>query len=170
MSSAKAIEGRTTPLGQCRDRASERRPAALHERAYDQGRRAHTFHGGRQLYERSRSQYRCVLRLPAYLTRKCIARQFASFLGDTGLQAPDVLNPPQGPSEVEWSIVHKQEWEMKYLAFASLAVFVMLTSITDASAVVCARGVYRAGCAGPRGAVVAHRGPYGRVYARGVRY
>jgi hypothetical protein len=28
---------------------------------------------------------------------------------------------------------------------------------TDASAAVCARGVYRAGCAGPRGAVVAHR-------------
>jgi len=26
------------------------------------------------------------------------------------------------------------------------------TSITDASAVVCARGVYRAGCAGPHGA------------------
>jgi hypothetical protein len=47
---------------------------------------------------------------------------------------------------------------MKYLAFASVAVFVMLTSITDASAVVCARGVYRAGCVGPRGAVVAHRG------------
>jgi hypothetical protein len=58
---------------------------------------------------------------------------------------------------------------MKYLAFASLAVFVMLTSITDASAVVCARGVYRAGCAGPRGAVVAHRGPYGHAYVRGVR-
>jgi hypothetical protein len=59
---------------------------------------------------------------------------------------------------------------MKYLAFASLAVFVMLTSITDASAVVCARGVHRAGCVGPRGAVVAHRGPYGRVYVRGRRY
>jgi hypothetical protein len=59
---------------------------------------------------------------------------------------------------------------MKYLVFASLAVFVMLTSITDASAVVCARGVYRAGCVGPRGAVVAHRGYYGRLYARGVRY
>src|SRR5215208_5469365 len=29
-------------------------------------------------------------------------------------------------------------------------------SATDASAAVCARGVYRAGCAGPRGAVVAH--------------
>jgi len=59
---------------------------------------------------------------------------------------------------------------MKYLAFATLAVFAILTSITDASAVVCARGVYRAGCVGPRGAVVAHRGPYGRMYMRGVRY
>jgi hypothetical protein len=28
---------------------------------------------------------------------------------------------------------------------------------TDASAAVCARGVYRAGCVGPRGAVVARR-------------
>jgi hypothetical protein len=54
---------------------------------------------------------------------------------------------------------------MKYLAFAALAVFVLLTSITDASAVVCARGVYRAGCVGPRGAVVAHRAPHG-VYVR----
>ena len=30
-------------------------------------------------------------------------------------------------------------------------------SATDASAAVCARGVYRVGCAGPRGAVVARR-------------
>ena len=28
----------------------------------------------------------------------------------------------------------------------------------------CARGVYRAGCAGPRGAVVTHRGYYRRPY------
>jgi len=68
------------------------------------------------------------------------------------------------------SLRKREEIVMKYLAFASLAVFVLITSITDASAVVCARGVYRAGCAGPRGAVVAHRGPYGHVYARGVRY
>jgi len=56
---------------------------------------------------------------------------------------------------------------MKYLAFASLAVFVMLTSITDASAVVCARGVYRAGCAGPRGAVVAPPWTLWDAYTRG---
>jgi hypothetical protein len=45
---------------------------------------------------------------------------------------------------------------------------------TEASAVVCARGVYRAGCVGPHGAVVAHRGYgyrggavyRGRVYRR----
>ncbi|SDR23358.1 hypothetical protein SAMN05444161_2257 [Rhizobiales bacterium GAS191] len=29
---------------------------------------------------------------------------------------------------------------------------------TEASAVVCAKGVVRAGCAGPRGAAVVHRG------------
>jgi hypothetical protein len=60
---------------------------------------------------------------------------------------------------------------MKYLAAFSLASFLLISAISDASAVVCARGVYRAGCAGPRGAVVTHRGPYGRgVYMRGVRY
>jgi len=41
-------------------------------------------------------------------------------------------------------------------------------SATEAGAVVCARGVYRAGCAGPRGAVVAHRGYRGGVYRGGV--
>jgi hypothetical protein len=33
-------------------------------------------------------------------------------------------------------------------------------SATEASAVVCARGVYRAGCAGPNGAVGVRRGVY----------
>ena len=32
---------------------------------------------------------------------------------------------------------------------------------SDANAFVCARGLYRAGCAGPRGAIVGHRGYYG---------
>ena len=47
----------------------------------------------------------------------------------------------------------------------------MLLSTIDASAYVCARGVYRAGCVGPRGAVVVRhpyhpyvRHPYSRVY------
>lgn len=45
------------------------------------------------------------------------------------------------------------------LAAFTLAEFATLTALTvaPAEAVVCARGVYRAGCAGPRGAVVAPR-------------
>jgi hypothetical protein len=40
-------------------------------------------------------------------------------------------------------------------AFAALlGVFISL--VPKADAIVCARGVYRAGCAGPHGAVVAH--------------
>ena len=39
------------------------------------------------------------------------------------------------------------------LAFAATLSF----EPTDANAVVCARGVYRAGCAGPNGAVVVRR-------------
>jgi hypothetical protein len=38
----------------------------------------------------------------------------------------------------------------------------MLVGYTQANAVVCARGVYRAGCAGPHGAVVVRRHPYYR--------
>ena len=57
---------------------------------------------------------------------------------------------------------------MKYLGFAFLALFAVL-SITDASAVVCAKGVYRAGCVGPRGAAVAHR-TYRGAYMRATRY
>jgi hypothetical protein len=41
------------------------------------------------------------------------------------------------------------------LAFAATMTF----KTTGASAVVCARGVYRAGCAGARGAVVVRRAP-----------
>ncbi len=39
------------------------------------------------------------------------------------------------------------------------ASFLMLASVSDVHAVVCARGVYRAGCAGPNGTVVARRPP-----------
>jgi hypothetical protein len=57
---------------------------------------------------------------------------------------------------------------MRLLAIASLTVatFVisMLVGYTNANAVVCARGVYRAGCAGPRGAVVVDRHPYYRYH------
>jgi hypothetical protein len=41
------------------------------------------------------------------------------------------------------------------LAFGSTMTF----ESSDANAVVCARGVYRAGCAGARGAVVVHTAP-----------
>jgi hypothetical protein len=54
------------------------------------------------------------------------------------------------------------------LAFALLALFALIAVTPDANAVVCARGVYRAGCAGPRGAVVV-RHPYHYHYYRGVR-
>jgi len=40
-----------------------------------------------------------------------------------------------------------------FVAFAATMTF----ETTDANAVVCARGVYRAGCAGPRGAAVVRR-------------
>ena len=43
------------------------------------------------------------------------------------------------------------------LITATLLGATIALSATDASAAVCARGVYRAGCAGPRGAVVARR-------------
>jgi len=42
-------------------------------------------------------------------------------------------------------------------AVAAFMVIAMMASVEEANAVVCARGVYRAGCAGPRGAVVARR-------------
>jgi hypothetical protein len=58
---------------------------------------------------------------------------------------------------------------MKYLGFAFLALFALLISITDASAVVCAKGVYRAGCAGPNGKVAVRRGYHG-TYMRATRY
>ena len=48
---------------------------------------------------------------------------------------------------------------------------IVALSTTEASAVVCARGVYRAGCVGPHGGAVVVRHPYagrgvyhGRVY------
>jgi hypothetical protein len=53
------------------------------------------------------------------------------------------------------------------LTAALLGGFFAFTA-TEASAFVCARGVYRAGCAGPRGAVVGHRGYYGGVYRGGA--
>jgi hypothetical protein len=51
----------------------------------------------------------------------------------------------------------------KRLLFAVATFASVVAFMPEASAVVCARGPYRAGCAGPRGAVVAPRGGY---YAR----
>ena len=38
-------------------------------------------------------------------------------------------------------------------------VMLLLSAVTSAQAVVCANGVYRAGCAGPHGAVVVPKNP-----------
>ena len=57
---------------------------------------------------------------------------------------------------------------MKALVAGLLAVGLLAGTVAEANAVVCARGVYRAGCAGPRGAVVGHR-PYGYGGAAVVR-
>jgi len=60
---------------------------------------------------------------------------------------------------------------MKYVAFAFVGLFWLILSVPDANAVVCARGVYRAGCAGPRGGavVVAHPHCYWRAGVRVCR-
>ena len=42
---------------------------------------------------------------------------------------------------------------MKTIAFAVMIVGMLAGTVGEANAVVCARGVYHAGCAGPRGAV-----------------
>jgi hypothetical protein len=55
---------------------------------------------------------------------------------------------------------------MRLIAIAALTIATFITTMlvgyTQANAVVCARGVYRAGCAGPHGGVVVHRHPYYR--------
>jgi hypothetical protein len=69
---------------------------------------------------------------------------------------------------------------MKMTASALLVLGLLAVQVSEANAVVCARGVYRAGCAGPHGAVVAHppvgyggaavvRRPYGYGGAAVVR-
>jgi hypothetical protein len=69
---------------------------------------------------------------------------------------------------------------MKKIASGLLALGLLAAQIPEANAVVCAAGVYHAGCAGPRGAAVTHRHygyggaavvrPVGRCYYRaGVR-
>ncbi len=57
---------------------------------------------------------------------------------------------------------------MKTVVSALLALGLIAGTVAEANAVVCARGAYHAGCAGPHGAVVTHRG-YGYHGAAVVR-
>src|SRR5580658_219229 len=63
---------------------------------------------------------------------------------------------------------HRERSMMKMTASALLVLGLLAVQVSEANAVVCARGVYRAGCAGPHGAVVAHR-PVGYGGAAVVR-
>ena len=58
---------------------------------------------------------------------------------------------------------------MKTIALAALIVGMLVGTVADANAVVCAKGVYRAGCAGPHGAAVVHRPPVHCHYRYGRR-
>ena len=49
---------------------------------------------------------------------------------------------------------------MRKLSFAVIVVLGGLSLTHQANAVVCANGVYRAGCVGPNGAAVVHKTPY----------
>jgi hypothetical protein len=62
----------------------------------------------------------------------------------------------------------RREKIMKYLLSALTALFLFAYLAPDANAFVCARGVYRAGCVGPRGGVVVRRGPR-CIWRGGVR-
>jgi hypothetical protein len=53
----------------------------------------------------------------------------------------------------------------KFSLIIALAGASFFTQVESSEAFVCARGVYRAGCAGPAGSVV--RGPYGGTTYRG---
>ncbi len=58
---------------------------------------------------------------------------------------------------------------MKTIAFAALMVGMLVGMVGESEAAVCARGVYRAGCAGPHGAVVTHRAAPHCYYRAGRR-
>jgi hypothetical protein len=64
---------------------------------------------------------------------------------------------------------------MKAIVYSSLGALLLAAIPVEANAVVCAKGVYRAGCAGPRGTVTTMRPvavrPVGVrcVYRTGVR-
>lgn len=52
---------------------------------------------------------------------------------------------------------------MRAFFFALIIALAQLHGIHDADAVVCAKGVYRAGCVGPNGAAVVRKAPVVRV-------
>jgi hypothetical protein len=64
---------------------------------------------------------------------------------------------------------------MKAILYASLGALLLAAIPVEANAVVCAKGVYRVGCAGPHGAVTTARPvavrpiPAGCYYRAGVR-
>lgn len=59
------------------------------------------------------------------------------------------------------------------LLLLSLTALTLAASVPSADAIVCGRGIYRAGCVGPRGAVVVrrpiHHHIHGCVWRAGVR-
>jgi hypothetical protein len=57
---------------------------------------------------------------------------------------------------------------MKLIVSSLLVVGLLAVQVSEANAVVCARGAYHAGCAGPHDAVGTHR-PYGYGGAAVVR-
>jgi hypothetical protein len=68
-----------------------------------------------------------------------------------------------------------REHPMKAIVTAALGALLLAAIPVEANAVVCAKGVYRAGCAGPRGVVTTARPVVRRpiaaacVYRAGVR-
>ena len=59
---------------------------------------------------------------------------------------------------------------LKSIALATIALTSFIALSEPASAFVCARGPYRAGCIGPHGAVGVHRGYYGVYRGGAYRY
>ena len=55
---------------------------------------------------------------------------------------------------------------IRHVLMAAVAALALTASVPEANAVVCAAGVYHAGCAGKNGAVVVHRHCYYRAGAR----
>ena len=64
-------------------------------------------------------------------------------------------------------LTRRKTIDARSLLALGLAFFLLLTDVPMANAVVCAAGVYRAGCVGPHGAAVVRRPAYYHpVYGR----